>query len=412
MSSKAHASKKARRITTRSSTKNETISNAKKLSSVMIILAENNFLGPRTLGSLERVCRDTRNAVLDNTSEGGEGDLWRILCCNKWPSTKQLNTQWINNIFGGYKKYYKHRQIRTPSPKTPPTIQPLPQPDLDLNDLYITVDVFDVNGNIALSHILGGKNMEELIQDGSVGLRVNPNDPYVVGNAKCFFDGGGCSCSRHCLHTKREGAEDLLLYKPEVMLINSKDPSTCRLFHNANQCDWREGNYLECETTGDGTIYDWKNSQTGWLDFNGESGLPSGTKGLPLQHTNKAAEIALRLKNKPIFCSVSVVFDVLEPGDKIGIIGYYLDLNVGHISFEGNDVLSRQTIDETLQKSNGVTIMNILDQLERVVITPNGPKRLSSTAGNNTSASNTTEEDSESSDDDVLSCSEDEDAGN
>jgi len=73
----------------------------------MIILAETKFLSHRALGSLERVCRDTRNAaVLDNTSEGGEGDLWKILCCNTWPSTKQLNAQGINSIFGGYKKYY------------------------------------------------------------------------------------------------------------------------------------------------------------------------------------------------------------------------------------------------------------------------------------------------------------------
>lgn len=218
MSSRAHASKKTRRITTRSSAKNESICNAKQLSSIMIILAENNFLTPRALGSLERVCRDTRNAVLGNTSEGGEGDLWKILCCKTWPTTKQLNAQGINNIFGGYKKYYRHRQINTPSPVKPPTIQPLPQPNLNPADLCITVDIDDVNGNSALSDVLSVDNTKTLIQDGSVCIVFRK--PYVLGSAKCFFDGGRCSCSRHCLHTVKEGEEDVMLYNPEVMLIN------------------------------------------------------------------------------------------------------------------------------------------------------------------------------------------------
>lgn len=400
MNSKTPVTKKARRITTRSSAKNESICNAKNLSSVMIILAENKFLSHRALGSLERVCRDTRNAaVLDNTSEGGEGDLWKILCCNTWPSTKQLNAQGINNIFGGYKKYYRHRQINTPSPRKPPTIQPLPQPDLNPADLCVTVDIFDVNGNIALSDVLSVENTKTLIKDGSVCIFFR--NPYVLGDAKCFFDGGGCSCSRHCLHTVREGEEDVMLYNPEVMLINSKDSSTCRLFYNANDCEWAD--YLECKTTGD-TTYDWKNSQTGWLNFCGENGY--GEKGLPLQPTQQAAEIVSRLKKKPLFCSISVAFDVLEPGDKIGIIGYSIELNVG--------TLSQKTLDQTLQKKKGITVLNVLDQLERVVITPNGPMRVSSVSGNNTTnTANTAEEDCDSSDDDdILSSSEDEDAGN
>lgn len=84
MSSKAPASKKTRRITTRSSAKDESICNAKQLSSIMIILAENRFLGHRALGSLERVCRDTRNAAVSvNTSEGGKeicGGFYVAIC--------------------------------------------------------------------------------------------------------------------------------------------------------------------------------------------------------------------------------------------------------------------------------------------------------------------------------------------
>ena len=399
MSSKAPASKKTRRITTRSSTKNESICNAKQLSSVMIILAENNFLTPRTLVSLERVCRDTQNAVLGNTSDGGEGDLWKILCCNTWPSTKQLNGKGINNIFGGYKKYHRHRQINTPSPVKPPTIQPLPQPDLKPTDLCVTVDIYDVNGNSALSDVLSVENVKTLIQDGSISRVFRK--PYVLGNAKCFFDGGGCSCSRHCLHTFKEGEENVMLYNPEVMLINSIDSSTCRLFYNANDCEW--GSFLKGKSTGN-TTYDWKNSQRGWLNFYGEYGLPSD-KGLPLQPTQQAADIVSRLKKKPLFCSVFIAFDVVEPGDKIGMIGYSIELNVG--------TLSQKTMDQKFQKSKGVTVLNVFDQLERVVITSNRPMRASSAAGNNsTSTSNTMEEDSESSDDDDLSSSDDEDAGN
>ena len=327
--------------------------------------------------------------------------MWRILCCNLWPSTKQLNAQGINNIFGNHKKYFRHRLFDTQSPRTPPTIQPLPQPDLNPTDLCITVDIVTNNGRVGASSTLGGERMKKLIEEGTVSYYFS--EPYVLGNAKCFFDSRGCSCSRHCLHTVKEGEEGVMLYNPQVMLINSKDSSTCKLFSDPLDCEW--GSLLECKPTGD-TAYDWQNSQMGWLNFAGEDGLTSGKKGLPLQPTQQAAEIVSRLKKKPIFCSVSVAFDVLEPGDKVAITAYSLELMV-----------DRKTMNKKFQTSKGVTVSNVLDQLERVVITSNGPMRLSSAAGNNTSTSNTMEEDSESSDDDDardLSSSDDddEDAGN
>lgn len=54
--------------------------------------------------------------------------------------------------------------------------------------------------------------------------------------------------------------------------------------------------------------------------------------------------------------------------------GYQLDLEVGTL-------LHAKTMDAGFQKERGVTALNVLDQLERVVITSNGAKRLSHVNG-------------------------------
>lgn len=88
-----------KRRKTRSTSKKESFSTAEHLASATVVLTENGWLpspAARTLCALELTCRSTSSIRLKD-------EAWKALCCNIWPSTGEINSNYIHQSFGGYK---------------------------------------------------------------------------------------------------------------------------------------------------------------------------------------------------------------------------------------------------------------------------------------------------------------------
>ena len=88
-----------KRRKTRSTSKKESFSTAEHLASATVVLTENGWLplpAARTLCTLELTCRSTSSICLKD-------EAWKALCCKLWPSTGEINSNYIRESLGGYK---------------------------------------------------------------------------------------------------------------------------------------------------------------------------------------------------------------------------------------------------------------------------------------------------------------------
>ena len=231
-----------------------------------------------------------------------------------------------------------------------------------------------------MSRLITGDELKQLIEDGELTLLFKLPYCYELGRAKCFFN--GCSCSVKCKFEHEHEDDSTMLYNPKVFFLRLSDSSSAPVFDSPGECEWSSD--LDAEilpgtrsSNPDESKYDWGKSSMGTLNF--YSGLPwqdfcNDGKGLNLQQTAAATEILRRFRNKPISFSFDIHFDVLAPGDKVGITGFSIALLLGKI---GN----QNVFGANLQKNYGVSALHILEQIQTVSITPEGRKLVGSNAG-------------------------------
>ena len=112
--------------------------------------------------------------------------------------------------------FYRHRS--TPVQRyQQPIPRPLPPPKLTQGDFALLVDIYDKNLNPAMSRLITGDELRQLVEDGELTLVFKRSFCYELGRAKCFFE--GCTCSVKCKFEHEHEDDNRILYNPRVFFL-------------------------------------------------------------------------------------------------------------------------------------------------------------------------------------------------
>ena len=304
---------------------------------VFAIMLQNCWISPRDL------CR------LENTSTGvkkwiQQDEAWKTLCCSRFPNTLRISQPFVRNL-GGYKRFFRHRISTLVAPKEN-SFPPLPPPSLTEDTVMLLVDI-SIAGESAYSDIISGKeDLGTLLETGSVAFSIKK--PFVVGKASCWFQKGGFTC--------RECHFNLFEYDARLQLLSNADNGTFCCVYQPGEKEW--SCTMEAESLGNGK-YDWVDGEEEWLScFQSCSHNDDDDGGLALRPTKEAAAIEQRLKGNVRF-RFSISLTVIEPGDKIAVSGY--EIEVVYKAYGKDDW---EVFDSSYAKKKGVSLLHIFEQLQ------------------------------------------------